>query len=161
MNQDLRRIKSGADLTRADLTGAGLIEADLSRAYLNGADLTGAYLTGANIAGAIFCNANIYTTNFDGANLHGAHFSHLIVKQGPIRSDGFQYILYTSHFGGCVIRAGCRTWAGNNAFEEARQHCQCHTYDAYKTEALRILDFLEKEFKVIERLNKEYSDLYT
>jgi hypothetical protein len=57
--------------------------------------------------------------------------------------------LFTSHFGGCVIRAGCRTWAGNSAFEEARQHCREATLKDLKKETFRILDYLEKEFKAI------------
>jgi hypothetical protein len=57
--------------------------------------------------------------------------------------------LFTSHFGGCVIRAGCRTWAGNSAFEKARQHCREATRKDLKKETFRILDYLEKEFKAI------------
>ena len=144
----------GADLREADFRGASLYGADLRKTNLRGADFSGADLTSVNLSGTcltgtIFCDANIYTTNFNKVDFFGASFSHLIVKQGPIRSDGYQYLLFTSHFGGCVIRAGCRTWAGNSAFEEARQHCRDVTDKTHREEALRILDFLEKEFKAI------------
>jgi hypothetical protein len=48
--------------------------------------------------------------------------------------------------GGRVIRAGCRTWVGKDAFEQARFHCKTVTDRKYSAEALRIIDFLEREF---------------
>lgn len=78
---------SGADLTGADLTGADLRCADLSGAdlrdtYLCGADLRGAklrdaYLTGADLTGADLSGAKLYgadlsDTDLIGANLTGA-----------------------------------------------------------------------------------------
>ena len=108
------------------------------------ANLRGADLRGANLGGADLLDAD-----FSGANLSGAYLGGLIIKQGPVRSDGHQYILFTSVLGGCVIRAGCRTWAGNDAFEQARHHCKTATDAKYRAEALRIIDFLEREFEVI------------
>ena len=110
----------------ADLRGANLIEADLS-----GANLIGAYLRGAN--------------------LRGAYFGGLIIKQGPIRSDGYQYMLFTSNLGGCVIIAGCRQWVGEDAFDQARHHCETATDEEYRLEALRIIEFLEREFEILRR----------
>ncbi len=45
-------VKSGADLSGADLRGAYLSGADLRGAYLSGAYLSGAYLSGAYLSGA-------------------------------------------------------------------------------------------------------------
>ena len=118
--------------------------ADLRVANLNGADLREANLYGADLYGA-----NLY-----GANLSGAYLGGLIIKQGPVRSDGRQYILFTSVLGGCVIRAGCRKWIGSDAFKEARHHCETATSEKYRAEALRIIDFLEGEFAAISRVSK-------
>ena len=135
---------SGANLIEADLRGANLIEADLRGAYLIGANLSGANLRGADLSGAYLRGAYLR-----GANLRKAYFGGLIIKQGPIRSDGYQYMLFTSNLGGCVIIAGCRQWVGEDAFEQARHHCETETDKKYRPEALRIIDFLEREFQAI------------
>ena len=147
---DLRRANlRGADLRGANLIRADLRGADLIRANLRGADLRDADLRGADLSDADLQEANIYSANFNAAYLCGATFTNLDVRQGPIRSDGYQYILFVSDLGGCVIRAGCRTWSGQHAFEEARQHCREATRVDLKEETFRILDFLEKEFKAM------------
>ena len=79
-----RAVKSGADLSRADLfgsslSGADLLGADLSRAYLSGADLSrsdlsraylsGAYLSGADLSGAYLSRAYLSGANLSGADL--------------------------------------------------------------------------------------------
>ena len=140
----------GADLSGANLYDAYLYGADLSGANLYGADLSGAYLYGANLSGANLSGANLRFADLSGANLRFADLGGLIVKQGPVRSDGHQYILFTSVLGGCVIIAGCRTWAGNDAFKQARYHCETVTSAKYRAEALRIIAFLEGEFEAIK-----------
>ena len=125
MLTERNKIRPFADLRGADLSGADLYRADLGGANLRGANLSRAYL-------------------------RGAYLGALIIKQGPVRSDGYQYILFTSVLGGCVIRAGCRTWLGNDAFGQARHHCETVTNEKYRAEALRIIDFLENEFEAIQ-----------
>jgi hypothetical protein len=76
---------SGADLSRANLSGAKLFGANLSGANLSGADLSGADLYGANLSGAKLYGAdlsgaklfgaNLYGANLFGANLYGANLS--------------------------------------------------------------------------------------
>jgi hypothetical protein len=70
-----------------------------------------------------------------------------------VREDGYQYILYTSALGGCVIKAGCRTWVGNDAIAQARQHCRDVTDAKYEPQALRIVDYLEGELNAIRELD--------
>lgn len=99
--------------------------------------------------------ADLRGTDLDGADLYradlsGAYLGGLIIRQGPVRSDNYQYILFTSVLGGCVIRAGCRTWSGDDAFEQARYHCETVTSAKYRAEALRIIAFLESEFEAIK-----------
>jgi glutathione S-transferase len=71
----IEAIKSGANLSAANLSGA-----DLSRAYLSEADLSGAYLSGANLSradlsGAYLSRANLSRANLSGAYLSGANLS--------------------------------------------------------------------------------------
>jgi uncharacterized protein YjbI with pentapeptide repeats len=148
------KIEPFADLREANLRGANLGGANLYGANLYGANLGGAYLGGANLRATNLRGANLYGANLGGANLYSADFGGLIIKQGPVRYDGYQYILFTSVLGGCVIRAGCRTWSGDNAFEQARHHCETATSEKYQAEALRIIDFLEGEFAAISRVSK-------
>ena len=70
-------IKSGADLSGAnlrgaDLYGANLRGADLYGANLRGANLYGANLRGANLRGADLRGANLYGADLYGADLRGA-----------------------------------------------------------------------------------------
>jgi len=143
-------IEPFADLREADFRGA-----DLRDANLHGADLRGVCFHGANLRGANLCSvdlrgADLSRTNLGGADLRGAELGALIIKQGPVRSDGHQYILFTSVLGGCIIIAGCRQWVGGDAFEQARHHCETATVEKYRAEALRIIDFLEGEFEAIK-----------
>ena len=71
-----RAVKSGANLSGADLSGANLSDADLygadlCSADLSGADLSGADLSGAKLYGATLCGANLYGATLSGANLSG------------------------------------------------------------------------------------------
>ena len=73
-------VKSGANLTRAnlygaDLSGANLSGANLTRANLYGANLSDANLSGANLYGADLSGANLTRANLSGANLYGANLS--------------------------------------------------------------------------------------
>ena len=141
----------GADLRGADLRGASLCGADLQKSDLRGADLSGADLSTSNLRGADLRGANIFTADFSRAVIYNAAFTNLIVKQGPIRSDGCQYILYTSALGGCVIKTGRETWWSceeADAFEKARHHSRINA-KKYAAEALRIIDFLKSEFELI------------
>lgn len=66
-------IKSGANLTEADLTVANLRGADLRGANLRGADLRVADLTGADLRGADLTVANLSGANLTVADLTGAN----------------------------------------------------------------------------------------
>lgn len=129
-----------------------LIERDKIRPFadLRGANLRDANLSMANLYYVHLSGANLRNVDFSSARLTRAHLGGLIFRQGPVRSDGHQYILFTSVFGGCVMRAGCRTWAGNDAFEKARNHCETITNKKFRAEALRIIAFLEGEFEEIK-----------
>ena len=64
---------SGADLSRATLSGADLSRANLSGADLSRANLSGANLFGANLSGTTLFGANLSGTDLSGANLFGAN----------------------------------------------------------------------------------------
>jgi len=78
-------VKSGADLSganlfgknlsRADLTEANLTRADLFGANLSGADLFRANLSGANLTETNLSRADLTEANLSGANLTGANLS--------------------------------------------------------------------------------------
>jgi len=68
-------VKSGANLSRANLYGANLSRANLSGADLSGADLSGANLSGADLYGANLSRANLSRANLSRANLYGANLS--------------------------------------------------------------------------------------
>ena len=140
---------SGADLSGANLSGTDLRGANLCSSNLFGANLRGANLSRSNLSAAFLSGANIFTADLSGAAISNAAFPDLVIKQGPVRSDGYQYILYTSVLGGCVIKAGCRMWSGEDAFEQAREHSRINTARKHAAEALRIIDFLESEFDLI------------
>ena len=116
---------TGANLTGADLTGAYLAGVNLARANLTGANLTGANLTGAYLARANLTEANLAEANLTGADLRRADLaranpgSHKIL-QGPIRSDGWQFMLTNLDGEGWRIKAGCRYFT----LDEAREHWQ-------------------------------------
>ena len=114
-----------------------------NKVNLGGADLGGANLRGAYLGGAYL----------RGAYLRGADLGGLKIVQGPVREDGYQYILYTSALGGCVIKAGCRTWIGENAIERAYEHCADVTDEKYSPQATRIIDYLAGELRAIRELD--------
>jgi uncharacterized protein YjbI with pentapeptide repeats len=64
---------SGADLFGVDLSGANLYGVNLSGANLYGANLYGVNLSGANLSGANLYGANLSRANLSGANLYGAN----------------------------------------------------------------------------------------
>ena len=134
---------SGADLSGAYLRGAYLRGANLSWADLSGAYLRGAYLRGANLGGADLSGADLSWADLSGANLGGAYLGGLRIVGRSMRSDGHEYFGWTSILGGRVIRAGCRTWVGDDAIEQARQHTMTETDETYRAEALRIIRYLE------------------
>ena len=135
----------GADLRSADLRGANLRSADL-----RGADLRGAYLGGAYLRSADFGGAYLGSANLGGANLGGADLGGLIPIARATRSDGHEYRAWISVLGGMVITAGCRTWQDGSiltpgkAIELARNHCAHQTNAAFRTEALSIVEHIER-----------------
>jgi hypothetical protein len=129
---------SRADLTRADfssadlssanlygayLTDAKLTDAKLTRAYFTAADLTRADLTGADLSRADLSGANLSRADLTGADLTGANLSRAYlgtqwVIQGPIRSDGYQFLLMKlTGDTEPMIRAGCRYFTVSAAIE--------------------------------------------
>jgi hypothetical protein len=150
----------GADLRSADLRGANLRGADFGGAYLGGADLRSAdfggaylgsaYLGSANLGGANLGGADLGSANLGGANLGGADLGGLIPIARATRSDGHEYRAWISVLGGMVITAGCRTWQDGSiltpgkAIELARNHCAHQTNAAFRTEALSIVEHIER-----------------
>ena len=134
----------GANLLGANLRGADLAGADLRGANLVGANLRGADLAGADLVGADLGGADLRGTNLAGANLRGANLGGLILLARVTRKDGFEYRAWTSVLGGMVITAGCRTWSGRYIIQEAREHCRTVTNEAYRKEALSIIDYIER-----------------
>jgi hypothetical protein len=74
----------GANLSRANLSGANLFGANLSDANLSGADLSGANLFGANLFGANLSDANLSGANLFGADLFGALNSEIVIARTQI-----------------------------------------------------------------------------
>lgn len=134
---------SEANLFRADLTGAKLRGANLRWANLARAKLRWANLIGADLSEADLSEADIRRANLSGADLSGADLGGLRIVGRSMRSDGHEYFAWTSILGGRVIRAWCRTWVGDNAIEQARQHTMTKTNETYRAEALRIIRYLE------------------
>ena len=126
----------GANLRGAYLRGADLRDADLGRADLSHADLRGADLRDADLGGA---------------DLSDADLGGLILLARATRSDGYEYFAWSSILGGMVITAGCQTWIGEDAIEQARWHCQTVTSRRYRSEALRIVDFVEASLVSLRR----------
>jgi hypothetical protein len=80
---------SGANLSRANLSGANLSRADLSRANLSGANLSGANLSGADLSGANLSRANLYGADLSRANSIGeAKNAELAQAQTSILPEG-------------------------------------------------------------------------
>jgi len=140
----------GANLEGANLEGANLEGANLRGAYLRGANLRGANLRGANLEGAYLEGAYLEGAYLEGANLRGANLRGLILLARATRADGHEYRAWTSVLGGMVITAGCRTWQDGSvltpgkAIEHARNHCTHQTHEAYRKEALSIIEHIER-----------------
>ena len=94
-NTLLEAIKSGADLSYADLryadlsganlSEANLIGADLSEAKLIGADLSYADLSGADLSGANLSEADLSGANLSEANLSGAKLRYAKLRYAKLR----------------------------------------------------------------------------
>ena len=82
----LEAIKTGADLSSADLSGTDLSSADLSYADLSSAYLYGADLSGANLYCADLSSANLRSANLRSANLSGADLSSANLSSANLRS---------------------------------------------------------------------------
>ena len=76
----LEAIKSGANLS-----GANLSDADLRGAYLRDADLRGAYLSGADLRGANLSDADLRGAYLSGAYLRGADLSDADLSGADLR----------------------------------------------------------------------------
>ena len=83
----LEAIKSGADLSYANLRGADLSYANLSGANLRGADLRGADLSYANLSGANLRGADLRGADLRGADLRGANL------RGADYNEGTSFLL--------------------------------------------------------------------
>jgi hypothetical protein len=144
----------GAYLRGAYLGGAYLRGADLGSADLGGADLRGAYLRGAYLGGADLRGADLGSADLGGAYLGGADLRGAYLrgnKDNPAakleafkgsasRSDGYQFLIFTSEDLGNIIRAGCRTFT----LEEFRAHVAENYPGSPKAEeTIRILNYLE------------------
>jgi hypothetical protein len=82
-----------------------------------------------------------------GADLSWANLGALILLARATRLDGHEYFAWTSALGGMVITAGCRTWIGEDAIQQARLHCETRTAPEYRAEALRIVAHIEAALK--------------
>jgi hypothetical protein len=71
----LEAIKSGANLSGADLSGTNLSGANLYGANLSGTNLYVANLSVADLSGANLSEADLYGADLSGANLYGAALS--------------------------------------------------------------------------------------
>ena len=103
-------VKSGADLSGANLRGADLSGVDLSGATLRGVDLSGANLSGANLRGADLSGANLGTGKIKG-----------LYQLGD--PDSWYALTYVLETGEQRVRVGCRDktiaegrayWAGKD-----------------------------------------------
>ena len=143
-------VKLGLAVKWAFKTGAYLGGANLRGADLRGAYLGGAYLRSADFGGAYLGSAYLGSANLGGANLGGADLGGLIPIARATRSDGHEYRAWISVLGGMVITAGCRTWQDGSiltpgkAIELARNHCAHQTNAAFRTEALSIVEHIER-----------------
>ena len=76
-------IKSGANLSGANLSRADLSGANLSGANLSGANLSGAYLSDANLSGAYLSDADL-----SGATVYGIN-----ITRHPVVIDGLRWVV--------------------------------------------------------------------
>jgi hypothetical protein len=93
-------VKSGANLSGADLSGADLSWADLSSADLSWADLSRADLSGANLSRADLSGANLSRANLYGADLKETKnlFKTMGVEPGNIYWKRFERGLNNNNF---------------------------------------------------------------
>jgi uncharacterized protein YjbI with pentapeptide repeats len=105
-----------ADLSVANLVGAYLSGANLRDANLSGANLRDADLSVANLRGAYLSGANLRGADLRGANLSYAYLGDQWIIQGPIRSDGYHFMLMRLTGEKVpMVRAGCRWLSLPNA----------------------------------------------
>ena len=96
----------------------------------------------ANLRGADLREANLRAANLGGANLCGANLRGQALIIGPIRSDGYIFLLSKFEGEGLRIKAGCRDF---QSFAAARAHWQStRSGTALGDETMAILDFLER-----------------
>jgi hypothetical protein len=120
-------IKSGADLSRANLYGA-----NLSGANLYGANLSGANLYGADLSGADLSGANLYGANLYGANLSRAKginknrytpLTILLEQPGKIRAYKLVNARMGGPFRGGIIYEIGKSYHVDNSNTDDEQHC--------------------------------------
>ena len=113
--------------------------ANLYRASLAGASLAGANLNDASLDGARLDGARLVRARLDGAKIKR-------LAGRATRSDGYEFFGWLLDDGRRLIRAGCQTMTLDNYRARAAGYG-----DAAKTaETVRILDYLEAGFKVVE-----------
>ena len=121
---ELPSIKLGLAVKVAVKSGADLSDANLGRAYLSGADLSRADLSGAYLSRA----------NLSGANLSGANLT-----DGGQRSDGYRFIGWIKD-GVLQINAGCHDFE----ITKARAHwLETRKDTPLGDETMCILDHIE------------------
>ena len=93
-----KKVRSGADLSNANLSGADLINAKLSSAKLINADLSSAKLIGANLIGADLSGADLINANLIGAKLIGTNLTNTKLI-GLLRSNSVHTLLTVIDWG--------------------------------------------------------------
>jgi hypothetical protein len=135
-----------ADLRYADLSYADLCNANLYNADLYGANLHGANLSGANLRYADLSGANLRNADLRNAKLRYADLGNQWIIQGPVRSDGYHFLLMRLT-GEKVpkVRAGCRWYSLAGAKAHWSRHAGSDaTRRQLNNEALDILIWLER-----------------
>ena len=146
---------SGADLSRADLSWSNLSGADLSGADLSGADLRWSNLSGANLRGADLSGAGLSESTLIGADLSGAglrmtNLGGLVLVARAHRGD-YEFFLWSSIWGGHVIRAGCQTMT----LAEYQRHVLTYGDEAKTAKTNRLLDYLAGELSAYQTQRDE------
>ena len=116
---------SGANLSYADLSGADLSYAGLSYANLSGTDLSGASLSYANLSGA-----NLSGTNLSGASLSYAGLSGTNLSGANLSRANLSY----AGLSGATIANGDKLVGARPIFQIGPIGSQCAYFTAYITD---------------------------
>ena len=125
----------GVIFRNADFRNADFRSTDFRNAIFRNADFRG-----ADFRNAIFHNADFRGADFRGTDLGSADLGGQWIIQGPIRSDGYFFLLTSLTNEGVRLKVGCR----NFTLGEARAHWQATRADTQLgNETFAILDCLE------------------